>query len=317
MVTAGLVSGAMQYFKKMKRMGKQMRPVKILTDSCSDLSKDLREKYNIDYARMKTVHNNAEQWASLDFEYYTPKELYDIMRSGERVLTTQVPEQEFERIFALYLDEGFDIVYIGCSLKLSGSVNTGKMVAEKLKEKYDGAQIYCIDSLNSCLAEGILAMRAACLSDEGLNAKEINERILSERNNVNMFCTVHSLDTLKRAGRVKGSAAFFGNLFGVKPIIISDKNGNNTPIKKVKGRVTSLNEIVSLLKESLVDSQSQCIYVAHADCKEEADTVAELIKKEIVCSDVHVSYIGPIIGASVGPDAIAVFGYGKEVTFEG
>ena len=72
MVTAGLVSGAMQYFKKMKRMGKQMRPVKILTDSCSDLSKDLREKYNIDYARMKTVHNNAEQWASLDFEYYTP-----------------------------------------------------------------------------------------------------------------------------------------------------------------------------------------------------------------------------------------------------
>lgn len=49
-----------------------MRPVKIITDSCSDLPEDLREQYDIDYARMKTVYNSQEQWASLDFAYYTP-----------------------------------------------------------------------------------------------------------------------------------------------------------------------------------------------------------------------------------------------------
>ena len=49
-----------------------MRPVKILTDSCSDLPRELREKYDIDYARMKTDRDGVEQWASLDFEYYTP-----------------------------------------------------------------------------------------------------------------------------------------------------------------------------------------------------------------------------------------------------
>ena len=50
-----------------------MRPVKIITDSCSDLPRELREQYDIDYVRMKTVYEGKEQWASLDFEYYTPK----------------------------------------------------------------------------------------------------------------------------------------------------------------------------------------------------------------------------------------------------
>ena len=62
-----------------------MRPVKIITDSCSDLIKELRDQYDIDYARMQTVYEGKEQWASLDFEAYTPKALYDIRRAGNRI----------------------------------------------------------------------------------------------------------------------------------------------------------------------------------------------------------------------------------------
>ena len=89
-----------------------MRPIKILSDSCCDLGKELREKYDIDYARMNTVYNDKETVADLDFKEYTPKELYDIMRQGERVKTTQVPAAEFERIFKKYAEEGYDIVYV-------------------------------------------------------------------------------------------------------------------------------------------------------------------------------------------------------------
>lgn len=293
-----------------------MRPIKIITDSCSDLDRELRDRYDIDYARMKTVYEGKEEWASLDFEYYTPQELYNIMREGNRVLTTQVPPEEFERIFKKYLELGYDIIYIGCSLKLSGSVNTGMVVARKLLEKYGDAAIFCIDSLNSSMAEGALAIRASEYNRQGMTADAIYEKILSERKKENMFVTVHSLDALKRAGRVKGSAAFFGNLFGVKPIIISDINGNNAPIKKVKGRNASLTELVRLLKETVENPEEQCLYINHADCEAEAEFVKEEILKEIPCKEVHIGYIGPIIGASIGPEAIAVFGFGKEVTYE-
>ena len=291
-----------------------MNKVQIITDSCSDLSRDLRDKYGIDYARMYTEYREKETPASLDFEYYQPKELYDIMRGGERVKTAQVPSVEFDRVFRLYLEKGCDIVYIGCSLKQSSSVNTGAVTAKEILKDYPDAEIYCIDSLNACMGEGMLAIRAAEYRDEGLSAKEINDRILSERNLVNEYCTVHSLDYMKRAGRIKASSAFFGNLLGVKPIIIADANGNQTALKKVKGREASLREIVAMLKETIVEPEKQTVYIAHADCLEEAEHVRDIVKEEINCKDVYIGYIGPIIGASIGPEAIAVFGFGKEVT---
>lgn len=294
-----------------------MKKVQIITDSCADLPKDLREKYGIDYVKMNTIHNEKEQEANLDWENISPKAFYDEIRAGERFLTTQVPVSEFEKVFTKYLEEGCDIVYIGCALKLSSSVNVGKKVAEELKEKYPNNEIYCVDSCNSCMGEGMLVIKATELRDDGLSAKEISEKIYAMRNTVNQFCTVHSLDALKRAGRVKGSTAFFGNLFGVKPIIISDVEGNNAPIKKVKGRQTSLTELVNLTKESIIDAENQTIYIAHADCVDDAIALKEQIEKEIKCKNVYIGFIGPIIGASVGADAIAVFSFGKEVVLGG
>ncbi|MBR6102394.1 MAG: DegV family protein [Ruminococcus sp.] len=293
-----------------------MRPIKILTDSCSDMSGELLEKYDIDYARMNTVRAGKETEASLTWEYYTPKELYDIMRGGERVTTTQVPVNEFMRIFGKYLDLGFDIIYIGCSLKQSGSVNTGKVAAADILKKYPDAKITCIDSLNACIGEGILAIYASELAAEGKGYDEIVEAVNARRNNVVEYVTVHSLDALKRAGRVKASSAFFGNLMGVKPILISDADGVQTPIKKVRGRANSLEEMVSMMAENMIEPEKQYVYLAHADCsQEELDSIRGMIKAKIPCKGIVTVYIGPIIGASIGPDAIGLWAFGKEITY--
>ncbi|MBO4309223.1 MAG: DegV family protein [Clostridia bacterium] len=294
-----------------------MRPVKILTDSCSDLIKELRDQYDIDYAKMQTVYEGKEQWASLDFEYYTPKELYDIMRAGNRITTTQVPPDEFKRIFTKYLDEGYNIVYIACASKQSNSVFTGEKVAQDLLKNYPDAEIYCIDPLNASAGEGMLSVRAARYRDQGLSAKEITDKILAERNLVNEFFTVQSLTYLHKAGRVKASKAFLGNLLGVKPILTADVNGAQVPISKAKGRQKSLETIVAMLKEKVTDPEED-VYIIHADCKpEEVEFVRGLVEKEIPCKNIYVGYMGPIIGASCGPEAIGVWGFGEEVTFEG
>ena len=293
------------------------RPVQILTDSCSDMPKELREKYNIDYVKMNTVYEGKETPASLDFEYYTPKELYDTMRNGGRVTTTQVPPAEFERAFSQYLSEGKDVVYIGCALKQSSSVNTGTVVAKRLLQEHPEAKIFCIDALNACFGEALLAIRASEYRDQGMDAQAIADKVMGDRNFVNEYCTVHTLDYMKRAGRITASKAFFGNLFGVKPIIIADRVGAQVGYKKAKGRQTSMQEIVNLLKESIVDPENQTVFVLHGDCQAEADELAKLVKDAIPCKDTYTTYIGPIIGASLGPDALALFAWGKEITFEG
>lgn len=292
-----------------------MNKVKIITDSCSDLSGELLTKYDIDYAKMTTVCEGVQQEASLLWEYYSPKELYDKIRNGIKVTTTQVPPEEFTRIFDLYIND-YDIVYIGCSTKQSGSVNTAAVIAKQYKEKYPDSSIYCIDSLNASIGEGMLAIKAAEMRDEGKSAKEIFDSVSAMRNNVREFITVHTLEYLRRCGRVKATAAFFGNLMGVKPILISDANGAQTPVKKVKGRKNSFAEIVNLMKENITDSENQTIYLVHADCDPaEIEALKNETLSKIKCKDVLPLYIGPIIGASVGPDAIGLFAFGTEVTY--
>ena len=294
-----------------------MKKIKVLTDSCSDLSGELLTKYDIDYARMSTIYQGQEKPASLTWEEYTPQELYNIMRKGERITTAQVTPQEFMRIFKEYLSKDYDIIYIGCSSKQSGSVNTGTVVAKDVLKDFADSKITCIDSLNACIGEGMLAIYAAELAAAGKSYEEVVNETLAARNRVNQYVTVHSLDALKRAGRVKASSAFLGNLMGVKPILISDANGYQTPIKKVRGRVTSFEEIVLQLAGSIENPSEQTVYVAHADCNaEELEMLKKMINEKIKCKDICTVYIGPIIGASIGPDAIGVWGFGKEITYK-
>jgi len=293
-----------------------MRKVQILTDSCSDLTPELMEKYGVDYAKMNTVYEDKHSPADLSWTEEEVHALYGIMRNGNRVTTTQVPMDEFDRVFRKYLDMGCDIVYIGCSLKQSGSVNTARVLAAELLKEYPEAKISCIDSKHASMGEGVLALDAAEYANTGKTVEEITAYVEERRKYLNQFVTVHTLEFLRKAGRVKASSAFFGNLLGVKPIIIADADGEQAAIKKVKGRANSLKEIVSLLKETITEPEKQTVYVAHADCdKDEINSVIDMIKSEIPCKDVYVGFIGPIIGASIGPDAVAIFAFGKEITY--
>lgn len=292
--------------------------VKIITDSCADLSDELLRRYNIDYVKMSTILNGIKSPALLTWNAKGAHSLYETIRSGKQVTTAPVSVDEFTRVFTLYLDAGYDIVYIGCSIKQSKSVPVGHTVSRKLLKDYPDAKIYCIDSLNACIGEGILAIEASKMAAAGKNADEIAASIITMRNNVNEYATVHTLEYLRRARRVSASSAFFGNLMGVKPILIADAAGAQAGYKRVKGRENSLNEIVRLMKETIINPEEQTIYLAHADCpQQDIDYLVNRVKAEIPCKEIYTWFIGPIIGASVGPDAIGIWALGEEVTFLG
>lgn len=290
-----------------------MANVKIFTDSCSDLTKELREKYDIEYVLMNVVRDGKEYPASLDWESFSVKEFYGFMRNGERITTTAVPMSEFEKKFTPWLEQGYDIVYIGCSSKLSGSVEMGVTASKVLKEKYPDQKIICLNSQNSCVGEGMLTIKAAEFRDEGLDAETIAQKVSELRNYINQYCTVNTLDYLRRAGRVKPAKAFIGNLLGMKPIIISNVEGENASLKKSKGRVNSMNDIVDLTVNNIVDPENQTVFICHSDSEEDAAELKRLLLDKIPTLKTYTCYIGPIIGASVGPDAIAIFSFGKSV----
>lgn len=288
----------------------------LFADSTCDLDKATREKWGIEYVAMNYSVDGEEYVASLDWESHSYKEFYDIMRRGTRVFTTQVPQTVFYNAFKAVLSQGKDVVYISCSSALSASVKTAEIVAKELKTEFPDNSVYCVDSLISSLGQGYLVIEAAKKRNDGMSAADTAEYIKSIRLKVNQCGTVDSMEYLRRAGRIKASKAFFGNLFGVKPIIISDIKGQNYAYKKVKGTANARIAIAEHIVEAANNDYSQ-VLISHADCEETAFAMRDAILELAPFKDVKIGVIGPIVGASVGPGTVVCYCYGNEVTIEG
>ena len=293
-----------------------MKNFVIVTDSTCDLNAEIREKYSIDYIKMAYIIDEETYPASLDWESHSAHEFYELMRNGKYVRTVQITRETTLDCFKKHLDAGSDIIYITCSSALSGSYNFGCLMARELSEEYPEQKIYCVDSLISSLGQAMLVIKACQLKEEGKGIDEVYEWLLANRLCVNQYGTVESLEYLRRVGRVKASKAFFGNLFGVKPIILSDIKGQNFAFKKVKGALNARKEIAALICEAAENPESETLYISHADSLEAAEALRDEIFAIHPFKDCCIGILGPIVGASVGPGTIIAFSFGKEVTVE-
>ena len=135
---------------------------------------------------------------------------------------------------------------------------------------------------------------------------------------MNQLAFADDLVYLKRAGRVAPTSAFFGGILKIKPLIISDAAGQNVAVEKIKGRASVKKRALQLMSESFDEKfPYQIVAVAHADCREEAEQFAESVRELLPDKNmtVLIDYIGPIVGATVGPGTMAVYFYGNKVTY--
>ena len=294
-----------------------MKKFQVLTDSTSDIEKKFRDALEIDYIPMGFTIAGKEYPADLDWTELSPDDYYNLMRNGNRSVTSLISQVELEKKLNQYLKAGLDVLYIACSSKLSGSYNVAKMYYEEIKDQYPNVKFVAFDSLRSNYAEGAMAMKAA---KDALDGKSI-DTVVAELEETKLcyqtYATVGTLEWLKKAGRIKATKAFFGNLMGVKPIILGDAIGNNYAFKKVKGRGNSINQLLEEVKANVVNPSETTIYIEHADCLEDATKLVKLIEEEVKPKAVNLSNLGPIIGATCGPDTITVNFFGKKVSIVG
>ena len=122
---------------------------------------------------MGIVVDGVEKIADLDWVEYTPEEFYGWLEKGKKIKTTQVSVQEFLDQFRPVLKEGFDILYIGCSSALSGSVSTCQtLVIPQLKEEFPDRTVIAVDSLLASGVEGMIVVQADMRRAEGKSIEE-------------------------------------------------------------------------------------------------------------------------------------------------
>ena len=295
-----------------------MKKFVIIADSSCDLTKEYREEHKIDYAKMMInwtdeKGENHDDIADIDWQVLSAKDFYDIIRSGIRIYTAQVTMQNYLDTFEPHLKAGEDILYLACSSGLSASLKTAQaLVDNELKEKYPDRKIVVLDTLRAGMAQGLIVMRAQELKDEGKSLEEIVEIIEKEKRSYKEIGIPDTLSYLKRAGRVSAPAAFFGNMVGLKPILVFDEKGSNVAVEKAIGRKKAYARMAEIIRDDIVDPENQVIYLMNADCKQEdIDAFKAYINERINVKAIISLPLGPIIGASSGPGTIIVNYRGK------
>ena len=295
-----------------------MAKFKIYTDSASDLPKDIREKFNISYFPMGLVVDGRQTVADLDWGEYKFDEFYQLLADGHKVQTTLITVETFETEIEKCFKEGYDVLYLGCSTALTGSINSFNLAKEDLLERYSGRRMVAVPTFAASITLGMMVVDAAKQQAKGASLDEVCKWVEDNRFFYNQFCTVDTLTYLRASGRVTGAKAFFGNLMGVKPLFISDRKGNNLVIGKAKGTKGSMDAIFNSIKDVIDTAKDDRIVVIHASCLDRAQALKERFEKELGSKHVYIEPMGPIVGTTCGPKTIAAFCYGKEVTrFEG
>ena len=261
---------------------------------------------------MNIVLDGEEKPADLDFQLYSYEEFYGWMFAGRKIKTTQVPVTEFVAQFRPYLEKGVDILYIACGSKLSGSINVFELAKEQLLEDFPDRKLIGIDTLSATGGEYLMAIKAAELAKEGKSVEEVAEFLNNDKINYQYAATVDDLKYLKNAGRIKGAKAFFGNIMGVKPILVSGADGNNIAVKNARGTKASLEELFNFVKENINDKTTK-VLVGQGKAEASALKLKERITTELNLP-VEEFIIGPIIGTSCGPGVVMVSFYGKPKT---
>ena len=281
---------------------------KIVTDSACDLPAEMIEALDLGIAAL-SVELDGRAYAEGEM---TPKELYDHLRSGKLPKTSAVNPELWADAMRPALEQGQDVLTLVFSSALSATCQNAFIAAEELRGEFPDRKLIVIDSLCAAIGLGLLVHTAAKLRDAGKTIEETAAWIEEHKLNVCHWVTVEDLMHLKRGGRVSAATAVVGTMLNIKPIIRVDDNGRRESLAKCRGRKAALNYLLDRMAESFDPEIDDTVFIGHGDCMEDARYLEKKVRERFGVQNVHINYIGAVVGAHTGPGVAVLFFYGKK-----
>ncbi len=235
---------------------------------------------------------------------------YQAIRDGAVASTSQIPPQRYVELFTPLLEKGEDLLFLSMSSGISGSYHSACIAAQELAEAFPQRRLRLVDTLGASLGEGLQVMRAVELRDSGMDLDAVADAVTAQRDQVCQLLMVDDLFYLRRTGRVSGVTAVVGSLLGVKPILKGSPEGQLVVSAKIRGRRHAIQTMAQRYADLARDPAAHAVGIAHADCPQDAQLLADLIRQTRPPKELITVCYEPVTGAHTGPDALALFFYG-------
>ena len=283
---------------------------RIITDSACDLPEEMLQELQVSAVSL-TVNFRGEDRPDSVAEAKV-KELYDAMRAGEVATTSAVNPDGWTNVIEPVLAAGEDALVMAFSSGLSTTYQSAVIAANELKEKYPQRKIYVVDTCAAALGQGLLVWYTCKQRDKGLSLEELAAWVEDAKNHLAHWFTVDDLVYLKRGGRVSAATAVLGAMLNIKPVLHVDNEGHLISMVKARGRKAAINTLAAKLGELGSGWDNSTVFICHADCIEDAQRLAAMVKEKYGVKEAFIGNLGAVIGSHAGPGTLALFFMGNE-----
>ncbi len=290
----------------------------ILPDITCDLSEEIRNHFGLkDYISGHVHIDDRDIRTMLDWSIISREEFYKTLANKKRKVTSATPSpEEYYIAFKKYVEEGYGVISMSISSKISATFDVASSAAKRIKEEYPDANIYCFDSKRMSGSFGLLVMYACEMCNEGKSFEEVVTWLEENKARVHQMGPIDDLTFVARRGQISPGKAFMGNLVGIKPMGDCNSDGYVTVLAKVKGIKNALNITVSYLEKVGTDLENQYILVSHTDREDYANELKSKIESKVNCKKVFVSDVFSGCGTNIGPGMIGVYFMGEPISPE-
>jgi len=276
-----------------------MSKVAIVTDSTAYLPQNIVEQYHITVSPQILIWDQEIFQDGVDIQ---PVEFYKRLKTAKVMPTSsQVAIPTFKTIFGNLIDQGYAVLAILISAKLSGTVDS----AVQARNDYPQAPIEIVDSLTTCLELGWHVLAAARAAAAGASLDECKAIAEEAKKHTHIYITFETLEFLHRGGRIGSAQRFLGTALNLKPIL-DIRNGLLEPIERVRTRGKALNRLIELVEESVAGKQPVRLACMHANSETEARALLTQAESRIHPVETMLGDVSPVIGTHAGPGTIGL-----------
>ena len=282
-----------------------MSKIKIITDSGSDISREVAEKLGIRVLPISFTFDSETYYREgIDM---MKDEFYERLSAKDAPIpkTAQITPIQYVDVFNEELDKGYDtLIVVTISSKGSGMYQNAYLSAQEVMDER-GGEIIVIDSMGFTCIYGAPVIHAAKMIQDGKGKDEIVSYIKDSLETTKTYFIVDDLLHLKKGGRINAATLVIANMLDIKPVL-TVKDGIVVQKDKLRGNKRILKKLVKNVEEDGFDLSGKTVILVYtAD-----NSQLEELKDEIAEAFENVKFIdfkiGSVVGSHIGPELAGI-----------
>lgn len=289
--------------------------IKVYTDAGSNLFPSLLKEKNWDIKVMPmTLRIDDKDLLCYSDDIDVPAishDFYEDLDSGKKKVTTSLVNPDtFLNAFEEDINAGNEIICFTMAKGISGTYQSACIAANEINEEHDKKVVYVVNSATASFGEGLQAVRALKLIEQGMSLEELGNNCQEFAFKVRSEFTVGDVSSLIHTGRVTKTLASIAKILNLKVMLYGSNESKIEFSGKVHGRKLAISTLAKTCLKHIVNPDDQTVYIAHCDAFEDASKLKEQLIAGGV-KNVEIHWYDLITGTHVGKGTIALFYVGE------